>query len=1039
MNGTRQLAYLALAGGIAAQGLRAQSYSIETIAGAPPARDGAPAAEVVLRSPSGMATDAAGNIYFAESGANRVRRITPAGIISTIAGTGSPGVRGDGGLATQAELLSPNAVALDGRGNLYIADGLLLKVRKVDLTSGIITAFAGSGSPNFAGEGGPAIQAGLTVAGLAADSAGNVYIADFFNNRIRKIAATGIITTIAGTPTPGDSGDNGPAAQANLSSPASLTIDRAGNLYFVDSDNNRIRRISPDGRITAFAGTRAFGNGGDGGPAVNATFAGLGDIYAGPDGAVVLVSGIVVRHINTQGIITTVAGSINTVGFTNDGAAAAGAPLGEPVSAALMPNGDVLIAEIGRIRRVANGVLGTVAGVLPREGTAARDTPLNFPTTVLGERTGGILFSDTFNNRVRRVLNGAVTTAVGNGLTRGPGVTVSDPAGIALEGDGTLILVERARNRVVRVGANGNLSPLAGSGRGAFSGDGGAASAAALNGPVGVAIDPAQNVFIADYDNYRVRRVSAEGIITTVAGNGTMRASGDNGPATAAGLDPYAVAVDGSGKLVIADRLNHRVRQVDLRSGVITTIAGAGTSGYSGDGGPAVSAQLFLPSGVAFDSAGNLYISDTSNSRIRRVTPGGIITSIAGNGSPEAQPETGAALLSGMTPYGLVVEPAGSILFADAFNDRLRRLTPIAVRAMTIAAGDGRSGTPGTRILLTTLVTGDGGIPLAGVPVTFAVTAGAGALAPSTAITSANGRATSEITLGETPGPVTVTANTTGVPPVRFSLTITPPVSGPQPRINPGGVVGAGLSTPPLRDLSAGAIATIFGQQFTPPGAPLRRVGAADLVNGAVPQVFAGVCVLVGTVRAPVFLVAETQVNFQIPRVDAGRADVRLVTGCGTQNETTSPAEPVNIVARSPEFFFFTFGAGGRNAIAAVDAVSGALLGAPGLIPGVTTVPGRPDQLITVFLTGLGDTDPPVTPGEIPQGIARTTGGLRITVGGLEVAADRVTYAGVTPFNPGLFQINFFLPAGAAEGDQPVVIAMGGASTPAGAYLTIAR
>lgn len=1034
-----QFAVVALAGLTAPWELRAQSYSIDTVAGAPAPRDGARALEIALRSPWGLAVDAMGNIYVAETGASRVRRITPAGIISTVAGTGTAGSAGDGGPATQAQLLIPNAIALDGRGNLYIADGLL-RVRKVDLSTGIITLFAGSGTSRFSGDGGPASQAGLSVAGLAADAEGNVYISDILNTRVRKVAAgTGIITTIAGSATPGDSGDNGPALQATLSGPSSLAVDRAGNVYVADVDSNRVRRISPDGRITAFAGTRAFGQGGDGGPAVNATFAGLGDIYAAPDGTVVLISGIVVRQINTQGNISTVAGSINTVAFTNDGAAAVGAPLGEPVGTAIMPNGDILVTEIGRIRRISNGVLSTVAGVLPREGTAARETTLNFPTSVLADRSGAILFSDTFNNRVRRVSNGQVTTAVGNGLTRGPGVTVSDPTGIALEADGTLLLVERARNRVVRVGANGNLSPLAGSGRDGFSGDGGAASGASLSGPTDVAVDTSQNVFIADYDNLRVRRVSADGIIQTVAGNGTERASGDNGPATAAGLDPYAVALDPSGKLLIADRLNHRVRQVDLRSGIITTIAGTGVSGYSGDGGPAVSAQLSLPSAVAFDQAGNLYISDTLNGRVRRVSPAGIITSIAGNGSADPMPESGAALLTGMTPYGLFVEPGGTILVADALNDRIRRLTPVAVRNMVISAGDGRSGVPGTRILLTTLVTGDGGIPLAGVPVAFAVTAGAGTLAPSTAISNAEGRATSEITLGQTPGAVTVTATAAGLPPVRFSLTITPPVTGPQPRINPGGVVGAGLSTPPIRDFSPGAIASIFGQQFTAPGAPLRRVSGADLVNGQVPQVFAGVCILVGTVRAPVFLVAETQVNFQIPRVDAGRADIRVVTGCGSQNESTSPAEPVNIVARSPEFFFFTFGAGGRNAIAAVDAVSGALLGAPGLIPGATTVPGRPDQLVTVFVTGLGDTDPPVAPGEIPQGIARTTGGLRITVGGREVAADRITYAGVTPFNPGLFQINFFLPADSAEGDQPVVIVMGGASTSPGAYLTISR
>src|SRR2546425_878237 len=338
------------------------------------------------------------------------------GHIITVAGTGAPGLEGDGGQATSAQLRYPSSVAIDAAGNLFIADTINNRVRRVAAGTGIITTVAGTGTPGFGGDGGPAVSAQLTYpSSVAIDAGGNLFIVDTTNNRIRQVAAdTGIITTVAGTEIAGFSGDGGPATSAQLSTPTGIAVDAAGNLLIADANNDRIRRVAAD-----------------------------------------------------TGIISTVAGS---------------------------------------------GVAG-------------------------------------------------------------------------------------------------------------FSGDDGRATDAELNFPYYVALDAGNNVFIADQGNFRIRRVaSGTGTISTVAGTGHAGFSGDSGPATSAQLSvPYGVAVNATGTLFIADQGNFRVRQVAASTGTITTVAGTGIPGFIGDGGPAASAQLSVSYGVTLDVVGNLFVADTGNNRIRAV------------------------------------------------------------------------------------------------------------------------------------------------------------------------------------------------------------------------------------------------------------------------------------------------------------------------------------------------------------------------------------------------------------------------------------
>ena len=468
--------------------------------------DGGPAAEAQLGGPSGVAVDGAGNVYIADRETHRIRKVDSTGTITTIAGTGEYGFGGDGGPAAEAQLGAPNGVAVDGAGNVYITDRDNGRIRKVDST-GTITTIAGSGEYGFGGDGGPAAEAQLSGPfGVAVDVAGNVYIADSFNNRIRKVDSTGTITTIAGTGERGFGGDGGPAAGAQINLPYGVAVDGAGNLYIGDTENNRIRKV------------------------------------------------------DSTGTITTIAGSGERGGFGGDGGPAAGAQLSDPTGVAVDVAGNLYIAdtENQRIRKVdSTGTITTIAGT--------------------GERGDG-----------------------------GPaaGAQLGDPTGVAVDVAGNLYIAERDNQRIRKVDSAGTITTIAGTGVLSFGGDGGPAAEAQLSDPTGVAVDVAGNLYIADSFNNRIRKVDSTGTITTIAGTGEYGFGGDGGPAAGAQLSgPFGVAVDVAGNLYIADSFNNRIRKVDS-TGTITTIAGTGEYGFGGDGGPAAGAQINLPYGVAVDGAG---------------------------------------------------------------------------------------------------------------------------------------------------------------------------------------------------------------------------------------------------------------------------------------------------------------------------------------------------------------------------------------------------------------------------------------------------
>ena len=257
--------------------------------------------------------------------------------------------------------------------------------------------------------------------------------------------------------------------------------------------------------------------------------------------------------------------------------------------------------------------------------------------------------------------------------------------------------------------------------------------------------------------------------------------------------------------------------------------------------------------------------------------------------------------------------------------------------------------------------------------VSFTVTpSGAAVVSPSTALSLPDGTASTSVVLGSQAGAVTVTATATGLTPVTFSLTAVTPISPTAPLISAGGVVSAGLSLPAVTAISPNAIVSIFGQNFAPAGTA-RLVGTGDLVNGKLPTMLAGVCVQIGGLAAPVLAVFPTQLNVQVPQIPAGSAGVQVTTQCGTGTQQMSTAITVTAQATAPEFFYFTHNADGTAPIAALDAITGAYIGAAGLLPGTTFTPATPGEYLTLFGTGFGTTNPPFNAGDLPTGAAPVT------------------------------------------------------------------
>ncbi len=554
--------------------------------------DGVPATSAQLYRPWGLTLDARRNLYIADSVNARVRMVSPAGIITTVAGNGVPGASGDGGPAVNAQLVSPQSVAADDAGNLYVGDrGSRLAIRKVS-PSGVISTVSGVYIPN--------------VSGLAVDAAGNLYASDYSNSLVFKRSVAGAVTIFGATPANdypcGCDGDGGPATGAQFLNPGGLAVDGAGNLYIADEGHHRIRMVSTSGTITSVAGGYGGdGYSGDGGPATSASFLVPSAISLVGDGSYYILDtgDSRIRKVSAAGIITTVAGNGNYLFSSGDGGPATSAQIDAPLGVAVDAGGNLYLSEqSNRIRKVSNGgTISTVAGSdvtgYSGDGGLATDAEINRPWGVAVSAGGAIYIADWNNAVVRRVTtNGIISTVAGSatliaGSSDGVPATSEDignPVSVAVDGAGNFYIAG-GQFRLREVSPTGIITTLAGTGWEGNSGDGGPAISAMIDAAQGMAIDAGGNFYLS-FDSGRVRKITAAGIITTIVGTGVEGYAGDGSVATNAELNhPGGVAVDADGNLYIADQENHRIRKVST-SGIISTIAGNGTPGYSGDGGP---------------------------------------------------------------------------------------------------------------------------------------------------------------------------------------------------------------------------------------------------------------------------------------------------------------------------------------------------------------------------------------------------------------------------------------------------------------------
>jgi uncharacterized protein (TIGR03437 family) len=686
---------------LAALSLSAQTvtnYSqsvIVTVAGrdwiVPP--PGGPATASPLGNITSVAVDANGLLYIADPQNNVVFQINSAGNIYTFAGNGIQGFSGEGGPATNASLSLPSGIAFDSAGNLYIADQGNQRIRKVN-TSGIIQTIAGTGVSGFSGDGGPALSAQLlNPSSVVVDASGNVYFSDNGNNRVRKIAPTGNISTVAGDGT-----------LATLSSPKDIALDSQGNLYVADFGNSVIRKLS-GGALSIYAGRANLpGNYGDGGAATAAklnspwglSFDSAGDLFFTDSG------NNTIREVTAAGTISTIAG--NGKGqYAGDGSAPLSASFFVPAGLLVLPGGHLYLADRGnqRVRQfVGTGAVSTVAGNDLYRVVASNASPtqtfLFGPQGIaVGSIAGDLLIAESRGNAIRDIsITGQVLKEAGLSLVGGitaDGVTgantlLNTPYGVTKGADGTIYYADTGNNVVRAIAVDGTVHTVAGvAGMAGYNGDQQAATTAWLNQPRAVLVDIAGNIYIADTGNNRIRLVDPSGNMNTYAGTGTAGFSGDGGAATAAQISaPYGLAFFGN-SLYFADQGNHRIRMIST-SHMMNTVAGTGVNAApNGENGPATSANIPSPFGIVFDTAGDMYYSDNLYHEVRVISKQGIVTTIAGNQRPGFQGDGGlatAALLN--SPAGLAIGPTNGYLYiADSGNDRVRAIIPVQPTLMT--------------------------------------------------------------------------------------------------------------------------------------------------------------------------------------------------------------------------------------------------------------------------------------------------------------------------------------------------------------------
>ncbi|HEY1738698.1 MAG TPA: fibronectin type III domain-containing protein [Acidimicrobiia bacterium] len=743
-------------------------------------------------SPTGVTADSSGNVYVADKGNNVIRKITSAGVVTTLAGSGTAGFAD--GTGTSAKFSAPLDVAVDSSGNVYVADTGNNRIRKIT-SAGVVTTLAGSGTAGFADGTGTSAKFSAP-SGIDVDSSGNLWVADTGNNRIREITSAGVVTTLAGSGTSGSTDGQGTAA--TFAAPYGIAVDSLGNVYVSSQTANTIREVTSSGLVGTLAGSGSTGSNDATGNA--ATFnapAGMetdsgGHLYvadkssnkiravawasggamvswltpssqggssitsytvtASPGGTTCTSTTLMCTFTGLTGgtTYTFISTATNSYGLGEDSApsnafiplALPGAPTnvsaiggntnavvswsapasnggstitsytatastGQTCSTAStsctisgLTNNSSITVTVYATNAVGNGPSSSAASVMPgfvpnaptnvtaggsgtigtfvgsssgyQDGTGT-GAKLNTPTGFDFDNAGNMYLADALNYRIRKVTPaGVVTTFAGSGSagsTNGTGTAASFtiPEGIGVDSSGNVFVADTYNNEIRKITPAGVVTTFAGSTTaGSANGTG---TSASFNGPSDIAIDASNNLYVADSNNNEIRKITTSGVVTTFAGATT--AGFANGTGTSARFSlPEGLNIDSSGNIYVADTNNSRIRKI-TSAGVVTTLAGTGTSGYLD--GPTGSAQFNTPTSVEVDASGNVYVADYGDNHVREIS-GGYVSTLAGSGSASYADGTGVAA-SFNTPARIRHNPSGNLYIADTANNRIRTLS----------------------------------------------------------------------------------------------------------------------------------------------------------------------------------------------------------------------------------------------------------------------------------------------------------------------------------------------------------------------------
>jgi uncharacterized protein (TIGR03437 family) len=933
-----------------------------------------------LDSPQGLAIDAGHNVYVSDTNRHRVLKVTPAGSVSIVAGTGSPGLSADNVVATQAPLNLPTGLALSPlTGNLWIADQANNRI--LEIRSGKVFRAVGSNTQGFCGDGGSATDACLDLpAGLTFDAAGNLYIADAGNFRVRMVNST--ISTVAGNGQLDFAGD-GLATSTAIGEPTGLAIDAQSNLLITDSHNCIVWRINllapPPNYVSRFVGKGTCGYSGDGASAVVAMLGAPGDVTLDLPGSLGasqnlyvtdMANGVVRRLDETQGIINTVAGT------------------GPP------------------------GASG--------QGVDAATASLNLPGALTTDSLGYVYVSDVGNGLVRKIapVTNVITTVAGNGNfgnagDSGPPLAASfvQLGGLAVDSKGVLYIADRAAHRVRKV-SGGIIGTFVGTGVPGNNGPSGAGTSFPLNAPDSLAVDANDNLYIADTLNYRVLKVTPAGAVATFAGTGTQGTAGDGGPAVLAQLlTVQGLAFDPQGNLYISESSTtfNRVRKITLQNVISTVVDISGVRGFSGDGSLASLARVSSPVGLASDISGGVYVVDQANQRVRRLGVDSLMSTVAGSGYAGFALSGNPLNTALNSPAGVTVDSLGNVLVSDQRNHRILKLSGGTSCSVVLSANGINFSGDGAQLWSFNVITA--------------------ATCQWTATPSASWIHIVSGSPGAGSGTVNCSLDPNSSPGVPRSgsiqiadqnYTITQGVAPPTPAIS---AIRDAFTFAP--GISPGAWVTLFGtnlpstaQSWSPPG------------TGPLPTSLGGVSVMIGGIPAPISYVGPTQINLLVPGM-VGLGQVSVVVNYGVSASAPFsgistrflPAIASSADGLSPPHFH----------VIAVDTNTQ-------LSVGNSSSPVRNGQTIDLYCIGLG----PIVTGAPPTTnnfqnfypLASDTS-MSVVFGPPGAGGMTVTPIAAGLVSPGLYLVRVTVPLTfTLSGDQPILLDFGITQSAGNVYLT---